>query len=449
MLVVHSLPRLRLPYRIESLRARAVIHPKKIGEKSTRSEMDNQHSTVAPAGTMTAGGDSASNIGTRNGIGTMDDTDAMNDTGAMGAMKLPFTKIPTIDIAALLGSDPVARRAVAEEIGRACEDVGFFYIRNHGIPESLIARVYERSAQFHHSPAEWRERVHVQNSQGNRGWLPSTLAYHDPDPELYRLTTAGEDDYLLKPRLHSAFDLSLEIDEDDPAFLAGSIMLVPNQWPDWLPGFREDVVAYYNAVMALGNELFRAFAIALDLPESFFVDKATKPTSQLRLLHYPPNDMPMDRKHLGIVSHSDFECFTILNQRSAGLQVMNSADEWVEAPPLDGTFIVNIGDLLEGWTNGRFKATQHRVVNTGRERYSLPLFFAVDYDTVVEPLPQFVTPERPAAYTRIVAGEHLAGFVIQDTKHLRKKVLRGELKVDFPIHEENPFKRKAVNEFLG
>jgi isopenicillin N synthase-like dioxygenase len=400
--------------------------------------MENQQSASALARATSAGDHSDSTIGSPDG------------TGAMGAMKLPFTKIPTIDIAALLGSDPVARRAVAEEIGRACEDVGFFYIRNHGIPESLIAKVYERSAQFHHSPAELRERVHVQNSQGNRGWLPSSLSYVDPDPELYRLTTANpEDDYLSKPRLHSAFDLSLEIADDDPEYLSGGIMLVPNQWPDWLPGFREDVLGYYNAVMALGNELFRAFAIALDLPEGFFVDKAKKPTSQLRLLHYPPNDMPMDRKHLGIASHSDFECFTILNQRSAGLQVMNSADEWVEAPPLEGTFIVNIGDLLEGWTNGRFKATQHRVVNTGRERYSLPLFFAVDYDTVVEPLPQFVTPDRPAAYGRIVAGEHLAGFVIQDTKHLRKKVLRGELKVDFPIYEENPFKRKAVNEFLG
>jgi isopenicillin N synthase-like dioxygenase len=399
--------------------------------------MQSQHSTGASSATPAAD-DSASSAG------------SLSRIGAMGARQLPFTKIPTVDIAALLGGDPAARRRVALEIGKACEEVGFFYIRNHGIPESLIAKVYERSAQFHHSPAEWRARVHVQNSRGNRGWLPSTLDYQDPDPELYRLTKADPDnDYLLKPRLHSAFDLSLEIAEDDPDYLAGGIMLVPNQWPDWLPGFREDVVAYYNAVMALGNQLFRAFAIALDLPENFFVDKANKPTSQLRLLHYPPNDMPMDRKHLGIASHSDFECFTILNQRSTGLQVMNSADEWVEAPPLDGTFIVNIGDLLEGWTNGRFKATQHRVVNTGRERYSLPLFFAVDYHTVVEPLPQFVTPERPAAYSRIVAGEHLAGFVIQDTKHLRKKVLRGEIKVDFPIHEENPFKRKAVNEFLG
>jgi isopenicillin N synthase-like dioxygenase len=121
----------------------------------------------------------------------------------------------------------------------------------------------------------------------------------------------------------------------------------------------------------------------------------------------------------------------------------------VQAPPLEGTFIVNIGDLIEGWTNGRFKATQHRVVNTGKERYSLPMFFAVDYHTVVEPLPQFVTAERPAAYGRIIAGEHLAGFTIQDTKHLRKRVLSGELKINFPIFSENPFKREATNEFVG
>ncbi len=372
------------------------------------------------------------------------------NVGAMGAALLPFTQIPTIDIAALLGGEAAQRRAVAHQIGKACEEVGFFYIRNHGIAQSIIDKAYACSAAFHHSPAELRARVHVHNSRGNRGWLPSALAYQDPDPELYRLTPASEeDDFISRPRLHSAFDLSLDIPPDDPDYLAGNIMLVPNQWPDWLPGFRQDVMNYYDSVMAVGNQLFCAFALALDLPERFFVDKARKPTSQLRLLHYPPNELPMDRRHLGISAHSDFECFTILNQRSAGLQVMNSANEWVEAPPLDGTFIVNIGDLMEGWTNGRFKATQHRVVNTGKERFSLPLFFAVDYHTVVEPLPQFVTPERPAGYGRIVAGEHLAGFSIQDTKHLRKRVLSGELKIDFPIHAENPFKRRAVNEFQG
>jgi isopenicillin N synthase-like dioxygenase len=382
--------------------------------------------------------------------GAASNGDTASHTGAMGAAKLPFTKIPTIDIGALLGEDAAARRVVAEEIGRACEDVGFFYIRNHGVPQSLIDRAYACSAAFHHSSAELRQRVHVQHSRGNRGWLPSALAYHDPDPELYRLAPAAEEnDYISRPRLHSAFDLAMDIPHDDPDYLGGNIMLVPNQWPDWLPGFREDVMSYYNAVMGVGNQLFRAFALALNLPERFFVDKAKKPTSQLRLLHYPPNSLPMDRRNLGISAHSDFECFTILNQRSAGLQVMNSANEWVEAPPLEGTFIVNIGDLIEGWTNGRFKATQHRVVNTGLERYSLPLFFAVDYDTVVEPLAQFVTAERPAGYTRIIAGQHLACFSIQDTKHLRKRVLSGELKINFPIYAENPFKRVAINEFQG
>jgi isopenicillin N synthase-like dioxygenase len=370
--------------------------------------------------------------------------------GAMGAARLPFTKIPTIDIAALLGDDPDARRRVAAEIGTACEEVGFFYIKNHGIDQAIIDRAYARSAEFHHSLPELRETVHVQRSQGNRGWLPSALAFHDPDPELYRLVPAAEEhDYISSPRLHSAFDLSFDVADDDPDYLAGNVMIVPNQWPDWLPGFREDVKSYFNSVMTVGNQLFRAFALALDLPEAFFVSKAQKPTSQLRLLHYPPNTLPMNQQHLGIGAHSDFECFTILNQRSAGLQVMNSANEWVEAPPLEGTFIVNIGDLIEGWTNGRFKATQHRVVNTGKERYSLPLFFAVDYHTVVEPLPQFVTPARPAGYARILAGEHLAGFCIQDTKHLRRKVLSGELKINFPLHSENPFKRKAINEFSG
>ena len=371
--------------------------------------------------------------------------------GAMGAKQLSFTRIPTIDIAELLlGSDPGARRRVAQEIGSACEEVGFFYIRNHGIAQSVINKAYACSAAFHHSPVELRETVHVRRSYGNRGWLPSALAFPDPDPDLYRLVPAAEEhDYISNPRLHSAFDLSLDIPHDDPDYLAGNIMHVPNQWPEWLPGFREDVMSYFDAVIALGNQLFRAFAIALDLPETFFVDRATKPTSQLRLLHYPANGLPMDQRHLGISAHSDFECFTILNQRSAGLQVMNSANEWVEAPPLEGTFIVNIGDLIEGGTNGRFKATQHRVVNTGKERYSLPMFFAVDYHTVVEPLPQFVSAERPAAYGRIIAGEHLAGFTIQDTKHLRKRVLSGELKIDFPIVSENPFKREATNEFVG
>ena len=367
--------------------------------------------------------------------------------GAMGAKLLAFTEIPVIDIGPLAGRDQDARLATARRIGQACQQVGFFYIAGHGVPQELIDRAYAMSRAFHTSPVAQRERVLVDRSPGTRGWCPAIDEWTDPDPELYRLTPKREPvDFLSTPQLHAAFDLSLEIAEDDPDFLVGNIMLVPNQWPDWIPGFREAVTEYYDAVKAVGDRLFRAFALALDLPEQFFTDQARKPPSQLRLLRYPPNDRPMNNANPGIFPHSDFECFTILNQQAPGLQVMNAADEWVEAPPIPGTFIVNIGDLLEGWTNGLFKATQHRVVNTGRERFSMPLFFAVDYHTVVEPLPQFVTPERPAGYARIVAGEHLAGFSLNGAKHLRRRVLSGELKPAFPIHAENPFKRKAVNE---
>ena len=369
-------------------------------------------------------------------------------TTDMGAKLLAFSAIPVIDISALAGADRAALEATAAEIGRACETVGFFYIKNHGIPEALIDRTYELSRQFHASPDALKRTIHIMHSPGTRGYVPAGDKDDDGDPEIYRLVEPNPDhDYLTKPRLHAAFDVALPIGEDDPDFQAGNLMLVPNQWPDWIPGFEAEVMTYYDAVTAVGQRLFHAFTVALGLPEDFFAKLSTKSPSQLRLLHYPPNDRPMDNDNLGIGAHSDFECFTILHQNAPGLQVMNAADEWVAAPPIPGTFIVNVGDLIEGWTNGRFKATQHRVVNTGKDRYSMPLFVTVDYHTVVEPLPQFVSPDNPPKYNRIVAGDHLAGFSVNGAKHLRKKICLGELKIDFPVHRENPFKRKAVNEF--
>jgi isopenicillin N synthase-like dioxygenase len=372
------------------------------------------------------------------------------ETTDMGAKFMAFSEIPVIDISALRGSDPDAALAAAEEIGRACETAGFFYIKNHGVPEALIQRIYELSRIFHASPIPQKSTVHVRNSPGTRGWVPLSSDDDDGDPEFYRLVEPNPDnDYLAQPRLHAAFDVALELADDDPDFLAGNVMLVPNQWPDWIPGFRAEVMEYYDAVSQVGQQLFRSFAMRLGLSHEFFEKLTRKAPSQLRLLHYPANDLPMDKEHMGIRAHSDYECFTILHQQSPGLQVMNAADEWVAAPPIPGTFIVNVGDLLEGWTNGRFKSTQHRVVNTGKERYSLPLFFAVDYYTVIEPLPQFVSPDNPPRYNRIVAGDHLAGFSLNAAKHLRRKVVRGELQLGFPIHSENPFRRKAVNECVA
>lgn len=370
-------------------------------------------------------------------------------TAEMGAKLLAFSSIPVIDIAALSGDDRAAFEAAARKIAEACETVGFFYIKNHGVPEALIERAYTHSRAFHCSDEALKRQVHVSRSPGSRGWVPLSDEDGDPNPYYVHPPEPGKLDHYTRPRLHETFDLAIEIADDDPDFLAGNVMLVPNQWPEWIPQFREDIITYYNAVQGVGANLFRAFAFGLGLPDDYFVKLTTKTPSQLRLLHYPPNEQPMDDSHFGIRAHSDFECFTVLHQNAPGLQVMNAADEWVAAPPIEGTFIVNIGDMLEGWTNGRFKATQHRVVNTGKDRYSMPLFFAVDYHTEIEPLPQFVSEANPSKYSKIVAGDHLASFSVQLTRHLRKKVVLGELKVDFPLPKDNPFKRIAVNEYQG
>lgn len=318
--------------------------------------------------------------------------------GPMGGKSLPFKAIPTIDIGPLFGEDQAARWTTARDIGLACETVGSFYILNHGAPEAVIDRAYDLSRRFHHSSIEQKQTVRVSRSRGARGWLPISDEAVDGDPELYRLTEP----------LPAAFDSANEIEEDAPGFPAGSGALAQNPWPDWIPGFKKGVRAYYEAVTAIGRALFEAFAIALDLPEDVFLKLVNKAPSQLRLLHYPSNDPPMDKADLGIGARPDFECFTILSHRSPGLQVMNAANEWVAAPPMPGAFIVNIGNPLEVWTNGRFKAARRRVVNTGLERYSIPLCFRVDRHTVVEPLPQFVSEDHPVKYSRILGQKSFA-----------------------------------------
>lgn len=371
----------------------------------------------------------------------------------MGARILPFTSIPTIDIGSLFGDDRPAFEATAKEIAFACETIGFFYIKNHGISSDLIERTYDQAKRFHTSAVDLKRRVEINKSPGSAGWVPSSVdeAYGD-DQDVYRLMPAPADptdDYLIRPRIYESFDIWLDIPDDDPDFLAGNVLFVPNQWPDWIPQFRADILEYYRAIWTIGDALFRAAAVALGLGDDFFLDMCKKPPTYFRLLHYPGNDRPQDRANVGLGAHSDEGCFTILHQNVAGLQVMNAADEWVEAPPIDGTFIVNIGDLMEVFTNGLFKATRHRVVNSSQSRYSLPFFATVDYDVVVSPLPQFVSDARPSAYDPIRSGPHFADSVIQFTRHLRKRVLSGDLSLDFELQGKARFAREAVNEYAG
>ncbi|MFS0895865.1 isopenicillin N synthase family dioxygenase [Mycolicibacterium litorale] len=319
-----------------------------------------------------------------------------------------FTSVPVVDISGLLSVDRAAQERVAADLGAAARDVGFFYISGSGIDESLFDRMLAATKEFFALPLEEKMRSYIGLSRCHRGYVPIG------EEGVQNQTT---------PDLKEAFDTALDLPADDPDYLAGNPMLGPNTWPD-LPGFAEAVTAYYTAVIDVGQRLLRAFAVALGEDPDVFARHATKTPSQLRLIHYPYNPDAEDR--MGIGAHTDYECFTLLKPTAPGLEVLNGAGEWIDVPPVPGTFVVNVGDMLELWTNGTFVATSHRVRKVKEERYSFPLFFNVDYLTEVKPLPQFAPrDDRPRSPLR--AGEHLFAQTAQSFAYLRRRLDSGEL----------------------
>lgn len=193
---------------------------------------------------------------------------------------------------------------------------------------------------------------------------------------------------------------------------AHGAMAGANVWPseEDVPGFREAVLRYYYSAVNFGKALFPIFALALNLPEDFFDDKTKHSAALMKLLHYPPQTGPVDERVIGIGAHTDWECFTILWQEPGiqALQVLNSEKKWINAPPIPGTLVINLGDQFARWTNDIFKSTVHRAINrSGFRRYSIPLFFGTDYNVRLEPLPSCVSPERPQKYEVITAGEYV------------------------------------------
>jgi isopenicillin N synthase-like dioxygenase len=198
---------------------------------------------------------------------------------------------------------------------------------------------------------------------------------------------------------------------------------------------------YFDALLGLSRQLFQAFALALFLPRNYFDAFLTRPPSVLRIAHYIQNDFPMNEANWGISAHTDYEVFTILHTDLPGLQALNAGGNWVEVPPVDETFIINIGDMLELLSNGAFVATSHRVINTGRERYSFPMFCTLDYETVVAPLPQWVTDKHPAAYKPMRSGAHLYSSIIRAYGYMRKRWHAGELSMPADADVDTNFGR--------
>ncbi|KAJ5766923.1 uncharacterized protein N7511_004539 [Penicillium nucicola] len=316
--------------------------------------------------------------------------------------------VPIIDLSTLDSPHLEERQQLARSIYDVCTQVGFFYIKNHGIPEEVIKEIHNAAEGFFGLPEEQKMKFYIGNSPKFRGYSP-----------LGAEKSTGTDDNPIAPEdavsaLSEAFDIGYETAMDaqkskddtlpcDPYELYGD-----NQWPgqDTLPEFSQTYIEYCSLVLELCRKMMRIFALALSLPEDHFDSMVQNPGVTSRMMHYPPQPVKEEVRE-GLGAHTDYECFTILSQGSVpGLQVLNHSGEWILAPPLPGTLVVNIADCLSIWTNKTFKSTIHRVTNlTGQERFSIPFFFGVDYAATVSVLPNHISHDRPACKEPFKAGE--------------------------------------------
>lgn len=321
-----------------------------------------------------------------------------------------FSEVPLVDVSALRGDDADARSAVVAALDRAAREVGFIYVAGHGIAPEVIEGLKRAARSLFALPLETKLDYYIGKSTNHRGYVPKGEEYYDPN------ATGGD--------LKEAFDTALDLPPDDPDYLAGNRMLGPNVWPAELAAERALVDAYYGAALDLGKTLLTAFEEGLGVAPGSFTRHVTKPTSQLRLIHYWETDRVADPdgpegSQVGIGAHTDFELFTILLPTAPGLQVLNGEGRWIDVPPVEGAFVINIGDMLEVWSNGLYTATSHRVGRVNEERYAFPLFFATDYDVQVAPLPELVPAGTAPRYAPISAGEHLVAQTIHAFRYLQ------------------------------
>lgn len=291
--------------------------------------------------------------------------------------------IPHIDITALGHSDLAARRAVAAQIGQACRDTGFFVVRGHGIAPAQMADAFAAAHAVFALPAEAKRALAIARHGANRGYVGLGVEALDEK-------TA--------PDLKEAYNLVWTDEVQRP----------PNIWPP-ITGWRAQAQAYFDAVLAVGQRLHRAFALDLGLAEDFFDDKLDRPQATLRLLHYPVRfaaDAPAGQAGAG--THTDYGNVTLLaTDGVAGLQVRRRDGQWLDAPAVPGDFICNIGDCLMRWSNDVYVSTPHRVLAPQQERYSIAFFLDPNPEALVSAIPSCVPAGTAPRHAPVTAADYL------------------------------------------
>jgi isopenicillin N synthase-like dioxygenase len=295
--------------------------------------------------------------------------------------------IPVIDLGPYLADVPGAIDRAAEELRFALTEIGFYFIVNHGVPAGLVGDVFQQAARFHALPLE--KKLEIKLDRHNVGYLPLK-------GDTLRTSTVAT---VTKPNLNEALFVARDLPGDHPDVLSGRRFRSANQWPLGLPGFRETVTGYCDAMERLVRKLVPLYARALDLPAEYFDGPFKEPQYKLRMTHYPRQPNAPDDE-FGIAPHTDTSFLTLLAPNNMpGLSIRTQSGKWIDAPFVPDAFVVNGGQLLQRWTNDDFLATPHRAVNrSGGERYALAFFCDSNIDWPVAAVPTCVGPDKPPKY---------------------------------------------------
>ncbi|XP_052191760.1 protein DMR6-LIKE OXYGENASE 2-like [Diospyros lotus] len=332
----------------------------------------------------------------------MGDVDPAFIQAAEHRPKLSFTEAQGIPLIDLNSSSYAATKDLVDEIGAACKNWGFFQVINHGVPLETRRKLEAAAARFFAQPPEEKRKV-SRDEANPQGYYDTELTKNVRDwKEVLDLTVKN-------PTIIPA---SL-----DPA--DGELRQLVNRWPENLPELREAFEEYARELEKLSHKLLRLISLSLGLQENRLSGFFNDHTSFIRLNHYPP--CPIPHLALGVGSHKDSSALTVLAQDEVGgLEVKSKADgEWVRVWPTPEAFIINVGSITQVWSNDEYESVEHRVmVNSEKERFSIPFFFNPGHSVMVEPLNELVTEQSPAKYRPYNWGTFFANRKLSNFKNL-------------------------------
>ncbi len=315
------------------------------------------------------------------------------------AKETVIEEVPILDLGPFLAGQEGAAEELAAQLRYIQEEIGFYFVINHGVDMDLIRRGYQELARFFALPD--KEKLKLKADAIRPGYVPPGSTVYVTSP--VNKNTKGD--------LNEVLRYVNERPADHPGVIAQRRFHGPNPWPENLPGFKETIKACHKELEALGRRVLPLYALSLDLPADYFDPFFTDPMWTTRNARYPA--VEAEENQFGISPHQDHGFITLLPLSDVpGLQIRTRRGNWIDANlPIEDAVIINTGEFFNRWTNGRFLASPHRVLPPKTDRYSMALFFNPNPDTVAEPLPTCVGPDNPPKFDPISIFDYASWYV--------------------------------------